>query len=153
MKTLGSLIRGQLKPENFGSYAAYFVKFLQAYAAEGIPVDSVTVQNEPHFTGEDYPGMYMTSADQTTFIRDYLAPAFARGGLATKILTFDQNWNEPNYPLEVLSDVGARTAVAGSAFHCYAGDPSAMDAVHTAHPDKGLHVTECSAEVTASPGF
>ena len=144
MKTLGSMIRGELKPEYYAPYAAYLVKFLQAYAADGVPVDAITVQNEPHFTGEDYPGMYMTSADQTTFIRDHLAPALGRANLTTAILAFDQNWSEPNYPLEVFADPAARGVIAGSAFHCYAGDPSGMNGVHTAYPDKTLHVTECS---------
>ena len=153
MKTLGSMIRGQLKRENFAPYAAYFVKFLQAYAAEGIPIETVTVQNEPHFTAEDYPGMYMTSADQTTFVRDYLAPALAQAHLTTAILAFDQNWNEPNYPLEVFSDAGARAAIAGSAFHCYAGNPSAMTQVHAAYPEKSLHVTECSMFLERTPTF
>jgi glucosylceramidase len=144
MKTLGSMIRGELRQEYYAPYAAYLVKFLQAYAAEGVPIDRVTVQNEPHFTGEDYPGMYMTSADQATFVRDDLGPALVRASLPTGILAFDQNWSEPNYPLEVFADPGARAAVSGSAFHCYAGDPSAMTAVHTAYPDKSLQVTECS---------
>ena len=144
MKTLGSMIRGELKPEYYAPYAAYLVKFLQAYAADGVPIDRMTVQNEPHFTGEDYPGMYMTSADQATFIRDYLAPAMARANLTTTILAFDQNWSEPNYPLEVFADPAARAAIGGSAFHCYAGDPTGMSGVHTAYPDKSLHVTECS---------
>jgi glucosylceramidase len=153
MKTLGSMIRGELKRENYAPYAAYFVKFLQAYAAEGIQVETVTVQNEPHFTAEDYPGMYMTSADQVTFVRDYLAPAFSQAHLTTKILAFDQNWNEANYPLEVFSDAGARAVISGSAFHCYAGNPSAMTSVHASYPDKSIHVTECSLFAGTTPTF
>ena len=143
---------GELKRENYGPYAAYFVKLLQAYAAEGIPIETITVQNEPHFTPEDYPGMYMASTDQATFVRDYLAPAFAQA-TSRPILAFDHNWNEPNYPLEVFSDVSARAAFAGSAFHCYAGDPSAMTPVHAAYPDKSLHVTECSLFQSTTPTF
>jgi glucosylceramidase len=34
--------------------------------------------------------------------------------------------------------------VAGTAYHCYSGDPSAQTALHDAHPDKGIWFTECS---------
>ena len=153
MKTLGSLIRGELRADSYAPYARYLVKFLQAYAAEGIPVDIITVQNEPHFTGEDYPGMFMTSNDQTVFIRDYFAPALAQAGLQTQILVWDHNWIEPDYPLAVLSDPQVRARVSGSAFHCYAGDPSAMTPVHDAYPDKDVYLTECSLFASTTPTF
>ncbi|XCY62522.1 hypothetical protein ABG811_03860 [Streptococcus iniae] len=41
-----NLIDNSLKPEYYDSYAHYFVKYLQAYAKEGIPVYSISLQNE-----------------------------------------------------------------------------------------------------------
>jgi glucosylceramidase len=144
MKTSGALIGGSLRREYEEAYARYFVRFLRAYRAEGVPVEWVTVQNEPHFEPPGYPGMRMEAGQQARFVRDHLGPAIERAGLGTKILAWDHNWDEPGYPIEVLDDPGAKRHLAGSAFHCYGGDVSAQSAVHEAHPDRGIWFTECS---------
>jgi glucosylceramidase len=46
MKAGGSMLGGSIRQRYFGAYAQYFVKFLQAYAAKGVPIQAVTVQNE-----------------------------------------------------------------------------------------------------------
>ena len=46
MKAGGSMLGGSMRQRYFAPYAQYFLKFLQAYAAEGVPVQAVTVQNE-----------------------------------------------------------------------------------------------------------
>ncbi len=59
MKTNDSLVGGRLKddPAIYDAYARYLVKFVQAYAAEGVRVDYLTVQNEPqNRTPKEYPG-------------------------------------------------------------------------------------------------
>ena len=43
-----------------------------------------------------------------------------------------------------MLDSPAARWVAGTAYHCYSGDPSAQTALHDAHPDKGIWFTECS---------
>ena len=49
MKTGGSLIGGRLidDPKIYRSYALYLTKFLEAYRAQGVTVNQITVQNEP----------------------------------------------------------------------------------------------------------
>ena len=145
MKTSGAMIGGSLRKDRYGVFADYLVKFLKAYEAEGISFDLLTVANEPLFVPRDYPGMYMPAADQAIFFRDHVGPAFTRAAVSTKLLTFDQNWRQPEYPIAVLNDPGARPYVGGVAFHCYAGVPSMMDTVHNAYPDRPIHVTECSS--------
>jgi glucosylceramidase len=56
MKTSGSLIDGHLQPAAYGPFAKYFVKFIQAYQAAGVPIYAVTMQNEPLYIPKDYPG-------------------------------------------------------------------------------------------------
>ena len=59
MKTNGSLIGGRLidDPRIYRSYALYLLKFVQAYRANGVAVDAITVQNEPqNRTPSGYPG-------------------------------------------------------------------------------------------------
>jgi glucosylceramidase len=46
MKANSSMLGGSMRKKSFPAYAQYFVKFLQAYAAEGVPIQAVTSQNE-----------------------------------------------------------------------------------------------------------
>jgi glucosylceramidase len=144
MKTTGSLIKGTLRPAAYPLYAEYFRKFIEAYAAEGVPVHLISLQNEPHFEPENYPGMRLNPTDRATLVRDHFGPLFARSGIKTQILEWDHNWDEPNSPLEVLADSGARRYVAGVAWHCYGGDVSAQSKVRDAYPEKDVYFTECS---------
>jgi glucosylceramidase len=144
MKTSQSLIKGTLQAEAYPAFAEYFRRYIQAYEAEGVPIFAVTVQNEPHFEPENYPGMRLTPAQRANFLKNHLGPVFRRSGIRTQILDWDHNWDEPSSPLAVLADSGARQYVAGVAWHCYAGDVSAQTPVHDAYPDKDAYFTECS---------
>jgi O-glycosyl hydrolase len=144
MKTSDSMVGGTLLPADFGPLAQYFVKFLQGYDAQGVRINYITPQNEPLYIPGTYPGMGMVPADQLTFIRDYLAPALAAARLKTGIFAYDHNWEEPGYPETVYADPSAAAKVAGTAWHCYAGDVAAQTAVHNAYPNESTHETECS---------
>jgi glucosylceramidase len=160
MKTSGSLIGGRLidDPRVYDAYARYFVRFVQAYRQSGVPIYALTVQNEPqnrHPNG--YPGTDMPVAQEAKLI-EALGPALRRAGLDTKLLGYDHNWSEhpddiastppgsdpeTEYPSDLLrTDAGAW--LAGTAFHCYAGDQSRQTALHDAFPGKGIWFTECS---------
>lgn len=143
MKTNGKLAGGSLKPEWYGTYANYFVKYLDAYKKEGIAIDAISVQNEPLHEAA-YPSMGMDSAAQGNFIGLHLGPLFQTKGIKTKILLYDHNWDRPGYPISILNDPQASRYVAGSAFHAYGGSVSAMSEVHDKFPDKGLYFTEIS---------
>lgn len=144
MKTSRSLIGGTLDPAAYDPYARYFLRFVEEYAARGVPVSAVTVQNEPHFSPATYPGMVLSPAQEAAFVGRHLGPALAGGGTGTGILAFDGNWDGTGRALEVLADPVAGPFLAGVAFHCYAGDPSGQDEVRERHPDKAVYVTECS---------
>lgn len=144
MKTSESLIKGTLKPTAYDAFANYFVKFVQAYAAEGVPVQAITVQNEPHFEPENYPGMRLEPVARAAVIGGYVGPALAKAGLTTQIWDWDHNWDQPQSPLGVLADPTARRYVQGVAWHCYAGDVSEQTPVREAYPDKDVYFTECS---------
>ncbi len=148
MKSNGSTVGGSLLPQYYASYARYFVKYIQAMQAAGIPIAAITVQNEPMHGGNN-PSMLMTASEQALFIRQHLGPAIAAAGLNTRIIIWDHNCDNPGYPLEVLSDGAAKAFIDGSAFHLYNGDISALTTVHQAHPDKHVYFTE---QYTASSG-
>jgi glucosylceramidase len=144
MKTSGSLIGGTLRDDAFDAYARYFVRFIEAYRAEGVRVHAITVQNEPNFEPPDYPGMRLEAPARARFIGAHVGPALARARLDTQIWDWDHNWDAPQSPLAVLADSAARSYVRGVAWHCYGGDVSAQSAVHDRFPDTDVYFTECS---------
>lgn len=144
MKTSDSLIKGQLKPEAYPYFARYFVKYIRAYEAEGVPIFALTIQNEPHFEPDNYPGMRVEPAQRAAFIGGYLGPLLAAEGISTQIFDWDHNWDQPESPMAVLADPVARRYVSAVAWHCYAGDVAAQSTVSAAYPDKDVYFTECS---------
>ena len=141
MKTAYDARGGMLRPEFYGAYAKYFVKYIQAMKAEGIRIDAITVQNEPLHPGNN-PSLLMSAPDQAIFIKKHLGPLFKTEGIDTKIILFDHNADRPDYPISILNDPEARKYVDGSGFHLYAGKIEALSDVKEAHPDKNLYFTE-----------
>ncbi len=160
MKTGDSLIGGRLvdDPRVYDAYARYLVKFVQAYARAGVTVDYLTVQNEPqNRKPSGYPGTDMPVRQEAAVI-ERLGPLLRAAGLDTKILGYDHNWTthpgdvastppgedpETDYPYKLLGSPASRW-LAGTAYHCYSGDPSAQTLLHDAFPKKGIWFTECS---------
>ena len=144
MKTSNSLIKGTLQPVFYDSFANYFVRFIRAYEAAGVPIYAISLQNEPAFEPDNYPGMRLDPPARARVIANHIGPLFARQGIRTRILDWDHNWDQPQQPLDVLGDTAARKYVQGVAWHCYGGDVSAQSAVHDRYPDKDAYFTECS---------
>lgn len=143
MKTNDNSKGGSLKPEYYSAYAEYFVKYIQGMRAAGVPIDAITIQNEP-LNPKNTPSMAMFAEQQDEFIKQDLGPALQKAGLKTKILLYDHNLDVPSYALSILKDPAASKYVAGSAFHLYGGEVSVMTQVHDAFPDKGIYFTEQS---------
>lgn len=141
MKDNFTSVGGSLLPKYYDVYARYFVKYIQAMATEGITIDAITIQNEPLHGGNN-PSMMMQAGEQAAFIKNSLGPAFAEAGIKTKIIVWDHNADNPQYPITILNDPDARQYVDGSAFHLYNGDISALTTVHNAYPEKNLYFTE-----------
>lgn len=72
MKDSGSMVGGSLLPAMYTPFANYFVKYIQAYQAAGIPIRYISLQNEPLYAPGDYPGMYMDAPTQLSVLRDYV---------------------------------------------------------------------------------
>jgi glucosylceramidase len=144
MKTTRSLIQGQLLPQYYPAFANYLARTVEGFEREGVPVAMLTIQNEPDFEPDSYPGMRVNSPDRAKIIGGFVGPTFRVHGLKTQILDYDHNWDNPEMPWTVLSDPVARRYVAGVAWHCYEGDVPAQSQVHDAFPDKDTWFTECS---------
>ncbi|MGW6929003.1 ricin-type beta-trefoil lectin domain protein [Lentzea sp. NPDC054927] len=141
MKNNNSLIQGSLNDSRIGVYADYLVKFAQAYKAAGIPIDYMSVQNEPNFEPPGYPGMRMSAQQQVNVINT-LVPKLRAAGEQARLLGYDHNWDDTNYPQTVNNGAGGN--VIGSAWHCYGGNPSGQSVVKNNQPGKDIFFTECS---------
>jgi glucosylceramidase len=152
MKTNGSLNGGGLKSQRHAALARYFVKFIQAYQANGIPVHLIALQNEPLFAGNGYPTMFLTPAQEAEIIGRHLGPALEQAGLRTQILGYEHNW-DVLYPERLLRNQSASRYIAGTSFHCYAGDrETAQSAIRQFFPSKDIWFTECTGGAWA-PDF
>lgn len=143
MKSNDSLQQGSLNASAFQVYAQYFVDFLKAYQAQGIPIFAVTPQNEPE-NDNVMPTMPISASDETNFIANDLGPAFAQNGITTQILGYDHNWDDTSYPTTILNNSTAASYTSGIAWHCYAGSASAMSSFESSFPNKAIYETECS---------
>lgn len=140
---------GHLNPALYDDYALYFVKWIQAMEAEGVPIEAITIQNEC-LHGGNSASMIMTWQEQRDFIKKSLGPAFRDNNIGTKILIFDHNYNYDNTPGQIdyvpniYADTEAARYIDGSAWHSYGGHPRALEKIHAAAPDKNIYFTESS---------
>lgn len=141
MKTKEGAKGGTLRPEFYGAYAAYLVRYLQEMRARGVRIAAVTMQNEP-LNPKNTPSMVLDAEQEGRFLREAFGPALRHAGLKTKVVLYDHNCDRPDYPLAILRDGAAAKFADGSGFHLYEGDVSAMSAVHQAFPAKNIYFTE-----------
>jgi glucosylceramidase len=142
MKTSQSFRGGKLRPDCYAIYAAYLVLYLKAMRDKGITVHAITPQNEP-LNQKNEPSMVMEASEQAEFIKNHLGPALWKAGLAdVELFCWDHNCDVKEYPLEVFADAEARRYLAGSAWHLYGGDISALSEVHRLYPEMKLYFTE-----------
>jgi glucosylceramidase len=150
MKQAYTLHGSWLSPAYYQAYADYFVRYVQAYAAHGLPVYAVTLQNEPLNATTAYPAMRMDPVHQIDFLKNNIGPAFQAAGLSTKLIVYDHNWNRPDYPNTIFADAQAAQYAAGAAFHCYGGNVGQQSTTRNAFPGKDLWFTECSGTTGSS---
>ena len=157
MKTDGSMYGtsnghiGTLIPSDYGPLARYFVKFIQAYQAQGIPIYAITPQNEPGYAPDNYPAMFFSARDESNFIKNYLSPALNQANLHPRLIPYDHNWDNPNYAKTLLGDPVTNRDIAGISWHCYAGSSTVMSAIHALYPTKDVYETECATGASVTP--
>ena len=135
---------GQLRPECRAAWAQCYVRFIQAYAAEGVPVWGVSVQNEPAAL-QRWDSCLYSAEEERDFVRDHLGPALHGAGLGhVKIVVWDHNRDVMVERASVMyGDADAAKYVWGTGFHWYGEDHfDHLQLVHDAWPDKQLLFTE-----------
>jgi glucosylceramidase len=145
MKSTGCMNDGgTLRPEHRRTWARCYVRFIESYEAEGVPIWGVSVQNEPMAT-QRWDSCLYTAEEERDFVRDFLGPELEAAGLGrVRIVIWDHNRDlMVERAHTVYSDPAAARYVWGTGFHWYGEDCfDHVQQVHDAWPDKHLLFTE-----------
>ena len=146
MKDSGAYSQGWLQSQYYAAYAQYFVRYIQAYQAQGVPIDFVSAQNEPTCCS-GYPSMQWNGSGLDYFTVNDLLPAFHAAGLSTKVLALD--WNPDTYasygaPTVDDSTVRDDPDFGGIAWHGYGGSVTTQTDIHNQYPNVDAYDTEHS---------
>lgn len=143
MKGGGLISYGYMRDKYIDCYADYFVKYIKAYAENGIKIGAVTPQNEPetHQNGQSVACVW--SPDQEAEFVATLKNKLKENGLDTEIWMYDHNfngwprilWTLREYP-QVLE------CVDSIAFHYYDGGVELVENIKKEYPDMRWEFTE-----------
>lgn len=149
MKSSGTMLGGSMRNHYFSVYAQYYLRFLQGYAAEGVPVQALTSQNEVD-TDQDgrMPACLWGQEYEIQFVRDHLGPLLEKSGVPTKIWVLDHNYNLWGRALCTLEDEKLRQYANAVAWHGYYGAAEMMSKVQDAYPEIEMHWTEGGPDYT-----
>lgn len=144
---------GKLLPAFYQSWANYYIKFIKAYEAEGIPIWGLTVQNEPMAT-QTWESCIFTGEEERDFIKKYLGPTLQKAGMANRrLIAWDHNRDLMYQRAStVLDDPEAAKYVWGIGYHWYeswTGGGNIYEnekRVAESYPKKNLIFTEGCAE-------
>lgn len=143
MKLTKSMLGGCMRRSNYAVYAQYLLKYLQAYAAEGVQINSITSQNEVDTDQDGHmPQCMWAQEDEINFVGKHLGPLLEKNNMPTKIWLLDHNYDLWGRVLDELENSDVRKYAEGVAWHGYAGKPDAASRVHDAYPDKSAYYTE-----------
>ena len=143
MKTGGSIGGGYMRDKYIDVYADYFVKYLRAYADEGISIKAVTVQNETetHQSGR-MPACRWHPDTEAAFVST-LRKKLDENNIKTDIWFYDHNFNgidRVKWCLEEYPEL--QNDSQGIAFHYYGGSIEETSFLKQLYPQLSLHFTE-----------
>jgi len=152
MKAGGSMLGGSMRRRYLPNYAQYFVKFLQAYQAEGVPVQAVTPQNEVD-TDQDgrMPACLFPQEYEIEFVK-FLGPLLEQNQMPVKIWILDHNYNLWGRAVAELDVPEVQKYANAVAWHGYVGTVEQMSRLKEYHPGAGMHWTEGGPDYTW-PGY
>jgi glucosylceramidase len=149
MKFNGSMLGGTMRNSYLGVYAQYFLKFLHGYAAEGVPIQAVTPQNEVDTDQDGHmPACSWPQEYEMAFVGRALGPLLEKSGMQTKIWILDHNYNLWGRVVDELEDPAVRKYAGGVAWHGYVGKPEMMSTVQETYPDVPMYWTEGGPDYT-----
>ncbi len=148
MKTSNSLIGGTLKKGFEKELASYFRNFIEAYQKQGILIHAMTIQNEPNFVPDSYPGMKLDWRQERDVAVAVYEEFQKQPKIDTKLWIIDHNfeyWKKADNILTSLDNMGKNFYIDAAAFHDYSRAPaSSMQKLKQRHPDINLQFSEMS---------
>ncbi len=148
MKDNNEWVGGKLLPEYYDTWALFFLKYIDAYKAEGIDIWGFTVENEPHGNGNNWESMHYSPKEMTDFVQNHLGPKLEAEGKGDKvILGYDQNRGGlKEWVDEMFRDEASSKYFHGTAIHWYESTydyfPEELQYAHNKAPNKYLIETE-----------
>jgi glucosylceramidase len=128
------------------TWALYFSKFIDAYAARGVQIGYVSAQNEPTNFPCAWESCHFTPPTQARFIAEHLGPTLLAKNPTVKILALDDNKDPLDRWMGSIYNSAAGKFVAGAGLHWYTGDHfDAVAKLSAAHPSKLMLGTEACA--------
>jgi len=111
---------GKLLPEYYQEWANDYVKFINAYQQEGIPIWGVTIQNEP-MAAQPWESCIYTAEEERDLLKYFLGPTLEKDGLENKnIIVYDHNRDFINQRANVIfEDSLASKYACGIGYHGY----------------------------------
>ncbi|XP_063231470.1 putative glucosylceramidase 4 [Bacillus rossius redtenbacheri] len=142
----------RLREEYYQVYADYYIKFLDAYAAEGLKFWGLTPQNEPGdgVYGERWNAMSWSLSEMQEWLVGNLCPSLKSGGYSNLKLMINDNqrYSIPTW-VELYKNESVRECASGMAVHWYTDryiPASVLTETHDDYPDKFLLYTEACVE-------
>ena len=143
MKFNRSMLGGTIRKSALEPYSRYTLKFLDAYKAEGVAINAITIQNEVDTTVDGrYPACQWAQEDEILYVRKFLGPLLRKANCPTKIWILDHNFDLWGRAIAELGDRAANEFIDGVAWHGYAGEVTGMTQAHNAFPQKSAYFTE-----------
>lgn len=145
-----SLKKGQrnIKPQYYNALARYYLKYVQAYTANGVTINYLNLFNES--------GVYSDVSYQVIgeLIKNYVGPLFQAEGLSTRI----QLGETPNsaqtleyYP-QLLEDKEIKKYIHSLTFHGYSwGTHNNLTLLHNKFPEFPIWQTEICYALVGNP--
>ncbi len=154
MKSNNDMLHGgKLLPQYRQAWANFYVKFINTYEKEGIPIWGLSVENEPMAT-QSWESCIYTGNEERDFIKQYLGPTLQKAGLSSKkLMAWDHNRDLVYQRASVvLEDPEAAKYIWGIAYHWYetwtGGEPQFdnVKRVSEAFPKTNIMFTEGCVE-------
>ncbi|MBO6517452.1 MAG: glycoside hydrolase family 30 protein [Bacteroidia bacterium] len=139
---------GKLLNQYYSTWARFFVKYQEAYAAHGIPIWAFTVENEPLGNNSNWESMHYTPEEMARFVTEYLGPELKKTQTDTKLLVYDQNRGKEldEWAGKLLTDTALLPHIYGTAVHWYTSTydyfGASLTRTHDLAPEKHLLHTE-----------
>lgn len=142
MKTGGEISGGYMREKYIECYADYIVKYIKAYAEQGIIIKAITPQNEPETQQNgNMPACIWHPETEAKFIIT-LNSKFKENNIDTEIWCHDHNFSSINRIDWYMKEYELYNFCNGIAFHYYAGTVEETVVLKEKYPSLNLHFTE-----------